>query len=123
MLRPENRHELSSLVRSRTPFKINKLVQSRLPSLTAPLQSLDELSDVISDIESDGKPVPILLKQYVKLGSKALAFNVDPAFGQCLDCFCILDMLNATMRTVERYMGKEQVAHFLAAHRTDLVAA
>lgn len=123
MMRNENRHELSSLVRSRTPFKINKLVQARLPSLTAPLQSLDELSDLVSDIESDGKPVPILLKQYVKLGSKALAFNVDPAFGQCLDCFCILDLLNASIRTVERYMGKQQVAQFLAAHRDQLVAS
>lgn len=116
MLRPENRHDLSPMVRSRTPFKVSRMIQTRLPLLTAPMQSLDDLSDVVADIESDGKPVPILLKQYVKLGAKSLGFNVDPEFGHCLDCFCILDLMNANMRSVERYMGKQQVAAYLAAH-------
>lgn len=122
MLRPENRHDLSPMVRSRTPFKVSKMIQTRLPLLTAPMQSLDDLSDVVADIESDGKPVPILLKQYVKLGAKSLGFNVDPEFGHCLDCFCILDLMNANMRSVERYMGKQQVAAYLAAHRVTSVA-
>lgn len=117
MLRAENRHPLSPVVRPRTPFKISKAIQTRLPLLTAPMRTLDDLSDLVSDIESDGKPVPVLLKQYVKLGAKSLAFNVDPAFGQCLDCLCVLDLMNANMRSVERYMGREQVAAYLAAHR------
>lgn len=116
MLCPENRHGLSHTVRPRTPFKISKTVQSKLPTLCAPIESLEDLSDLISDIEPDGKPVPILLKQYVKLGAKALAFNIDPAFGQCLDCLCILDLMNANRRSMERYMGKAQVCAYLASH-------
>jgi len=118
MLRPENCHALSSEVSPRTPFKISKAVSTRLPSLTAPLTTLDDLSELVSDIEPDGKPVPVLLKQYMKLGAKALAMNVDPAFGQCLDCLCILDLLHANHRSLERYMGKEQIAHYQGAHRT-----
>lgn len=116
MLNVGNRHPLSHTVRPRTPFKISKTIQAKLPTLCAPLESLEDLSDLVSDIEPDGKPIPVLLKQYVKLGAKALAFNVDPAFGQCLDCLCILDLMNANRRSIERYMGKTQVCAYLASH-------
>lgn len=120
MMRPGNRHELSSMIKPRTPFKVSKKIQQILPVLTAPLQTLDDLSGLVADIEPDGKPVPILLKQYVKLGAKALAFNVDPAFGQCLDCLIVVDLLNADTRSIERYMGREQVEQYLAAHGREM---
>ncbi|MGC4031578.1 MAG: hypothetical protein QM754_07570 [Tepidisphaeraceae bacterium] len=52
----------------------------------------------------------------MKLGAKALTFNVDPAFGQCLDCLCLLDMPATDRRVAEKYMGKAEVATFFAAH-------
>jgi hypothetical protein len=58
----------------------------------------------------------VLLKQYMRLGAKALTFNVDPAFGQCLDCLCLLDMPATERRVAEKYMGKDHVATFFAAH-------
>ncbi len=118
MSRTDNRHPLSRMVQSRTPLKISKAIQTRLPMLTAPIATLDELSELVADIEPDGKPVPVLLKQYVKLGATSLGFNVDPAFGQCLDCLCMLDLLSAKKRSLERYMGKQQVAAYVAAHES-----
>jgi hypothetical protein len=39
---------------------------------------VEELSTLVSDIDFDRKGVPILLKQYLKLGGELVAFNVDP---------------------------------------------
>ena len=50
------------------------------------------------------------------MGARALAFNVDPAFGHCVDGLCVLDLLTADRRTVRRYLGDEQLARFLAVH-------
>jgi putative hemolysin len=119
MSRSEYRHELTALIQSRTPYKISKSLKRRLPPLAGPIRAFDDLSDLVSDIEPDGKSVPILLKQYVKFGAKSLGFNIDPAFGQCLDCFCLLDLLNSDTRSIERYMGKEQVSAYFRAHGRD----
>ncbi len=44
------------------------------------LRDLDELSQPITDVEADGKGLPILLRQYAKIGGKLLGFNVDRKF-------------------------------------------
>ena len=55
--------------------KLNLHLASNLPS------DIEELSSLVSDIEADRKGVPVLLKQYVKLGGKLVGFNIDPSFG------------------------------------------
>lgn len=117
MNRPDHCAAASTLVRPRTPFKVKDSIVQRAQLLAMPIADLDDLNDLISDIEPDGKGVPVLLKQYLKLGAKALAFNVDPAFGHCLDCLCLLDLTSADRRSLDRYMGKEPMARYLAAHQ------
>ncbi len=56
------------------------------------LPDVDSISVPISDIETDGKGVPILLKQYLKLGGKLLGFNVDPSFSETLDGLVLVDL-------------------------------
>jgi len=116
--RGENRHELSRFIRPRTPHKFAKHVAKRAQMLAGPLETLDDVTDLVSDIEPDGKAVPILLKQYRKLGAKSLGFNVDPAFGQCLDCLFVLDLLSADNRSADRYMGREHNTAYRAFHAT-----
>ena len=38
---------------------------------------------LIADVETDRKGVPVLLKQYLKLGGELVAFHVDPALRRC----------------------------------------
>ncbi|HEX8323356.1 MAG TPA: GNAT family N-acyltransferase [Tepidisphaeraceae bacterium] len=116
MLRPECRHAMADTVHPRTPAKFEKKIVRRARLLSGGVSDFDDLNDLISDIEPDGKSAPILLKQYMKLGARALSFNVDPAFGQCLDCLCVLDMPATERRVAERYMGKQEFGTFLAAH-------
>lgn len=114
--RPGQRSRLTPLVTPRNRFVPNKQAKSEALELAHLVRDLDELNQVISDIEPDGKGVPILLKQYLRLGSKPVSFNVDPAFGDCLDVFVVVDLPRAEVRQIDRYMGKTQAAWYRANH-------
>jgi hypothetical protein len=76
-------------------------------------RDLDSLSAVIADMESDGKGVPILLKQYIKLGGKLLGFNVDTSFSDALDGLVLVNLRETEPEVLHRYMGKDGAASFL----------
>lgn len=105
-------------VKARRPLR-GKLVQNwEMTALCSLLPDLEDLSAPIADLEPDGKGIPILVKQYVKLGGKLLAFSVDPQFGNTLDGFVMVDLTRTSLEILARYMGKEQAQDFLAWHRT-----
>lgn len=116
LCRPEYRSPWTELVRAKRPLAGADKGDAELTSLARSLPSLDQLGDVIGDIEPDGKRVPILIRQYLRLGARMLAFSVDPDFQNCLDCFCCFDLLQTQRRDMEKYMGREQTREFLAAH-------
>ena len=66
-------------------------------------------------IENDRRRVPVLLRQYLKLGAKLLGFNVDPDFGDVLDGLMLIDLMNVPRPILARYMGPERAAAFLAS--------
>lgn len=110
------RHPLARFVRSRTPLRGRP--SRRVRRGAADLTELDEVSQFIGEIEADGKGVPILLKQYLKLGGALLGFNVDPEFSNVLDVLILVDLRRTEPRTLARYMGAEEAARFLAVHQT-----
>lgn len=71
------------------------------------LQSIEQVSAAIADTEPDGKGVPVLLRQYLKLNATLLEFNVDPLFNNSLDALVLVDMREAPIKMLERYLGKE----------------
>ncbi|OPY77837.1 MAG: hypothetical protein A4E64_00979 [Syntrophorhabdus sp. PtaU1.Bin058] len=79
-------------------------------------KDIEQLSALISDIEHDRKGLPILLKQYIKLGGKLMGFNVDPAFSNGLDGLIIVDLTQCNRRLLAHYMGKEGLHRFLEFH-------
>jgi putative hemolysin len=80
------------------------------------VHNLDELSELIADIEPDSKGVPVLLRHYIRLGAKVLAFNVDPDFGNCLDALVMVDLAKVNDRILERLMGKSASIYFRLWH-------
>ena len=107
-------HPWSRYVRPRRPFR-------RLPSRKprprlANLQGLDDVSSFISEIESDHKGAPILLKQYLKLGGRLLGFNVDPDFSNVLDVLIMVDLRRTDPKILGRYMGRSGRDEFLRHH-------
>src|ERR1043166_5757633 len=90
-----------SLIGRRNPFRARH-------KLTLPEASLDfeDLSDVVSDLEPSRCGIPVLLRQYLKLGGKLLGFNVDPEFSGVLDGLILVDLDKTEPRLLERYLGK-----------------
>ena len=75
----------------------------------------EELSALIADVETDRKGVPVLLKQYLKLGGELVAFNIDRRFSDALDGLIVVDLRKTDARVLERYMGKAGAAQFLTS--------
>jgi putative hemolysin len=77
---------------------------------------LDDVNALIEETESDGKGVPVLLRQYLRLGAKLLGLSVDPAFGNTLDALMVVDLAAVDRSALNRYLGRD-VEAFLARHR------
>ena len=105
-------------VKARRPLRGNLVQKWETAALCSLLPDVEDLSAPIADLEPDGKGIPILVKQYVKLGGKLLAFSVDPQFGNTLDGFVMVDLTRTSPEILGRYMGKDEAAAFLAWHRT-----
>lgn len=67
----------------------------------------------MADIEEDGKGIPVLLRQYLKLNGKILSFSVDKHFGDVLDCLILVDIFKSPERSIKRYMGKDTYEQLL----------
>jgi hypothetical protein len=77
---------------------------------------LQDLADPIADVESDGKGVPILYKQYAKLGGRLVSFNVGRNFSGVLDGFVLVDVRRSNPAVLGRHMGQDGLAAFQRYH-------
>jgi len=112
----EEGREFAGLVQARTPFRAPKLRRWDCGALCSALRDLDELAEPISDVEEDGKGLPILLKQYAKVGGRLVGFNLDRKFSDVIDGLMIVDLRQTEPSVLERYMGKEGYAGFRRFH-------
>lgn len=106
---------LASQVSPRRPFR-DGTGTSPSDAGEVPTRSVEELSRQISQIEPDGKGLPVLLRQYLRLGGRLLGFSVDTKFANTLDGLIMVDVRQVEPTILERYMGKPQSAAFRAYH-------
>ncbi len=107
-------HDWSRWVRPRAPCR-RDLSRGFGPGLGS-LRDLDDVSAFIAEIEADQKGVPILLKQYLRLGGRLLGFNVDPEFSNVLDVLIMVDLRRTEPKILERYMGRDGARTFFSHH-------
>lgn len=81
--------------------------------------SLDEANRLVSSLDADGKGVPVLLRQYLKLNARLIGFNVDPSFGDVLDALMLVDLTRVDRSLLTRYFGRNGAATFLAHHAVE----
>lgn len=113
--------ELTHLVAPKNPTGYDRGRRKRLLRATVHTATeLQDVSQVISDIEYEHRGVPVLLKEYVKLGGRFAAFSVDHEFSDVIDGLVVVDLFQAPKRSLERYMGKEGAQKFLAHHSAPL---
>jgi putative hemolysin len=115
--------EFADLIQPRTPFRAPRLRRGDFRTLCDALRNLDELAEPISDVEEDGKGVPILIRQYDKVGGKLVGFNLDRKFSDVVDGLVIVDLRATDPSVLERYMGKEGYAGFRRFHNMDAMHA
>lgn len=103
-------------VEPRRPLRDEAAVAEALvrSHVAADLRDVDEL---VRDLESGQRGLPVLLRHYLKLNAALLAFSEDPAFGNVLDGLVVVDLLDVDRALLTRYLGREAAATFLAAHR------
>ncbi len=111
--------EFADLIRPRTPFRASKLRRWDYAEVCKGFHDLDELAEPISDVEEDGKGLPILIKQYAKLGGKLVAFNIDRKFSDAVDGLVIVDLRQTNPAVLQRYMGKDGIDTFRRFHKMD----
>jgi putative hemolysin len=109
--------ELAGLIEPRQAFRPAGLRPWDCRAMCHALRDLEELSQPITDVETDGKGLPILLRQYAKIGGKMVGFNVDRKFSNVLDGLVVVDLRKTEPAVLERYMGREAAAQFRERHR------
>ncbi len=118
----ETRHGHSGLfgrVRGRTPLEFHAVDSLRPERLRKLAAGTTDITELISKVEQDQRGIPILLSEYLKLGGKLMALNVDPAFHNALDALVVVDLVAAPRRLLERYLGRDGAAGFLSTHESD----
>ncbi len=69
------------------------------------LPSLDDVSSLVSELESDKKGVPTLLKHYLQLRGVILGIGVDQSFSDALDGFILVDTEKMDPAVLKKYEG------------------
>ncbi|HKQ48946.1 MAG TPA: lysophospholipid acyltransferase family protein [Phycisphaerae bacterium] len=108
---------LSAGIKPRNPPRFARLRRDEERLLSATIHGIDEVDELVQEIEADGRGVPILLRQYLKLNAKLLGFNVDPVFGNVLDGLFYVDLTTVERSLLDRYLGREAATAYLAYHR------
>jgi putative hemolysin len=108
--------DLEGLVRAKNPPRQMSLDHATVDLLRECAYDFEHMSGLVSEMEEDGKAVPVLLKHYLRLNGRLIGFNVDPSFGGCLDGLIVVDLTQADRRLLEAYLGQDGAASFLAHH-------
>ena len=98
-------------LKSRMPvnIRINKEVREYCKKYS--VDNPQDISVLVKSIEEDGKDVPVLVRQYMKLGGKFLSFCIDKEFNSTLDGLIVVDLPNAPVKSLKMYMGDDIEAY------------
>ncbi len=99
--------ELRRCARAREQLRRRWPWETNLPRAMS-LEEADEL------LRRSGGPaaergMPVLLRQYLRVGGQVVACSVDRAFGHCLDALVVLDLRQANRERMQRMLGFEYV--------------
>lgn len=104
--------EVSRNIKPRKPYKTKNKVPWKKNELNA-LQDINLVSEIISQLEQGKRGIPVLIKQYTKLGGRFLEFNVDEEFNNALDGLIVVDLRNTEVELLEYFMGKDETHQYL----------
>jgi putative hemolysin len=71
---------------------------------------------LVREVEGGARGLPVLLRHYLKLDARAVAFNVDRSFGNTLDALMVVDLRVVEPLVLQRYMGRGGAERFRDYH-------
>jgi len=107
---------LGRWLRPRNPPKMSPTRDYDAAQFSRVVDNLSQVNDLVRELVADGKPIPVLLRQYLSLNGVLLGFNVDRDFGDVLDGLILIDIMRIDHKVIRRYMGKEAAKIYLAYH-------
>jgi putative hemolysin len=110
---------LARLVTPRQPVRIRSRRILKDPTIDKRCHNPEDIAILVSELEEDGKGLPVLLRQYLKLNATLLSFNLDKTFSNVVDGLVFLDLTRTASPMVKRVMGKDGYRQFCAFHRLD----
>ena len=97
-------------VSPRTPFCVSDSLEMQLTNEMPGNDYQTDLTTLQSALAAQNLTIPLLFKHYSQATSKDgvsfSAFNVDPAFGDCVDAFVIADLTRLLPKKKRRYLGE-----------------
>jgi putative hemolysin len=111
--------ELSRYVKAKHPTRYSKIKELENCSFHSSLPTLEHVTALVSELEKDGKGIPVLLRHYLKLNGTILSFNIDKHFSRAIDSLLVVDLKKTDSKLLKHFMGLEGYAKFLEYHSTN----
>ena len=107
----------ASLVCPRRPLSHCAMALDDVPRCWLDVSSVRALDAAVMALNPSGARVPVLLRQYLKLGALVLGFNVDPLFHDVIDALVVVDLerMPASMR--QRYLPADPGSNWIDSQR------
>lgn len=105
--------DFAGLVKPRRPYKPRPGRGVRPDKSFFYPESIEDVSMLISEIESDGKGIPTLIKHYLKLDAGFICFNVDKRFSNVVDGLVVVDLSGTEPRMLKRFMTESGFERFV----------
>lgn len=100
--------KLSPYVTPRRPYRASRFRFLKSAAIECAFRDIEDVSFLISEIEKDGKGVPVLLKHYLKLNGKLLSFSIDEGFSGVVDGLLMVDLRDTDTRLMRRFVKNNQ---------------
>ena len=107
---------LSRWIAARHPFRPARYFRRHGRHHAGGCGTIEEVSAVVADLEADGKGVPVLIRQYMRMNAVMLKFNIDPDFSNVVDGLVMVDLARSDRNLLIRYMGEDALVRFLGHH-------
>lgn len=107
---------LSQLARPRHPVRDVERHLLPLQWTETMIADLGHVDAMVAEIEPELRGVPVLLREYLKLGGQLVALDVDPNFQDSITALILIDLRRTDARLLGRYMGKQQAREFRQWH-------
>jgi len=104
--------DLAKLVRAENEHKKARVKGWSGKKLRKEILNIEDLLGFIRSIEEQELDIPVLLRQYLKLGGKLVGFNIDPEFSDVLDGLILVDLFKTDPALLTRYFTKEGLASY-----------